>query len=75
MNQSSAMNVKDPKQPPSQVTPTGEVWLTARGIVECKNRSKRQQTLTDARKNIATVRRVAGGVKRSILIDMTVPVP
>jgi hypothetical protein len=64
-------------EPVSEViqTRTQRIWLRRDGIVNTVNNVTDLVDVDHARENVAAVKRVAGGVKRPIYVDTTLPAP
>src|SRR6185503_12184110 len=64
-----------PTSPREIVTRTQRIFLRSDGIVQTVNVSKNEQTVEDARANVAASFEVAGRVKRPVYVDTTLPAP
>lgn len=56
-------------------TRTAHIWLGADGIIRVKPHARLHESLEDAIENVAAVEKVALGVRRPVLIDLTLAGP
>ena len=59
--------------PRDRKTATGTIFLDADSIVHAVNTVTREHTLEDAKENIRIVAEECAGVRRPLLVDMTIP--
>lgn len=56
-------------------TRTQRIFLRPDGVVQTQNVAKDSQTLEDAKANVVASATVAGGVRRPVFVDTTIPAP
>ncbi|MEI8254850.1 MAG: hypothetical protein WCJ30_04180 [Deltaproteobacteria bacterium] len=59
--------------PNERKTATGTIFVDEQSIVHAVNTVKREHTIEDARENMTVVEQVSGGIRRPMLVDMTIP--
>ena len=53
------------------ISRTTKIWLGEDGIVRSVALSNAEETLTDARENMAAIAKVSAGTRRPVLVDLT----